>query len=486
MNYYLKLYNLYLKKKNNTIYHLFLISLILFLILFVTYTAYRKLIQKTVYVCCLYSKTGVLGSTPYDNYDILVKSFDYGLEKYDCNINIVPLYKDLGDDLENFSKWIEECVKKYDVKYCFGCWKSSERKYILPILNKYNLRLLYPLQYEGMETSKSIYYFGAPPNQQVFPGLEYMFRHFYYYDDFYIVGSDYIYPQVVVDLVKKFLKVEYPNKKLIYSKLYPLNNTDFSEFINIVLKKSPNGAIILNLINGKSFYDYSKQMYETYYRLNPKIDKKFLEDNKYAKKVLDTIGNNEIISLHRVYPTISTSIFENDIPIENAKYIKDSFSVTNFSSQILDDDIYFPNKGYKDAEKDYNFLKKYQIKQGKPIGDSQYNSFLSAIFFIKILKNIIHSNLDIYDTDIFDYHAKGKDIYGICGPHDIDKNYHITKLFYILKMFEDTEIESDNKFRIIYDSYNIITPSPHLYASDKIVYVNSDEATVNILNRIYS
>jgi hypothetical protein len=484
---YLKLYNLYLKKNNNTIYRLFLISLILLLTLFIVYTAYRKLTQKTLYVCCLYSKTGVLGSAPYGNYDILVKTFDYALEKYDCNINIVPLYKDLGDDLDNFSKWIEECVKKYDVKYCFGCWRSSERKQVMPILNKYNLRLLYPLQYEGMEASKSIYYFGAPPNQQVFPGLEYMFRHFYYYDDFYIVGSDYIYPQVVVDLVKKFLKIEYPNKKLMYVKLYPLEETDFSEFINIVLKKSPNGAIILNLINGKSFYDYSKQMYETFYSVNPKLDAKFLENTEYTTNVLNKIEKNkEVISIYKRYPSISTSIFENDIPIENVKYIKDSFSVTNFASQILDDEIYFPNKGYKDAEKDYTFLKKYQIKQGKPIGDSQYNSFISAILFIKVLKHIITSNHDIYNTDTFDYTAKGMDVFGISGPHDIDTNYHITKLFYIIKMFEDTEIAADNKFRIIYDSYNILAPAPYVYAADKIVYVNSDEATINVLNRMYS
>jgi Periplasmic binding protein domain len=484
MKFYSKLYNLYFNKNSKSMYRLFLISIILLLAVFIIYKAYDKLTQKKIYVCCLYSKTGVLGQAPYDNYDILVKFFNYGLKKYDLNVNIIPLYKDLGDDLDNFSKWIEECVQKYDVKYCFGCWRSSERIHVLPVLTKYNLRLFYPLQYEGMEAANSIYYFGAPPNQQIFPGLEYMFRHFYYYDDFYIVGSDYIYPQTVIKTVKTFLNVQYPNKRLIYTKLYPLDATDFSEFINTIFKKSPKGAIILNLINGKSFYDYSKQFYDRYYLLNPKVTTDFVESSKVAEKIYKGLGeDDEIISIFRRYPSIFTSIFENDIKDDYIEYIKESFSVSNFASQVLDEEIYFPNKGYIHSEEDYERLKKYQKKQGRPIGDSQYNSFLSAYYFIKILKKVFVNNKDIYNVDDFDDEAKGTNVFGICGPHDMVINAHITKLFYILKIFEDT---SDNRFKIIYDSYNILSPAPYLYAANKITYDNSFDVTVNILNRMYS
>jgi hypothetical protein len=484
MKFYSNLYNLYFNKSSKTIYRLFLISLILLLVVFIIYKAYKKLTQKKIYVCCLYSKTGVLGSAPYDNYDILVNFFKHGLKKYDLNVNIIPLYKDLGDDLENFSKWVEECVQKYDVKYCFGCWRSSERIQVLPILTKYNLRLFYPLQYEGMEAANSIYYFGSTPNQQIFPGLEYMFKHFYYYNDFYIVGSDYIYPQVVIKLVKNFLKVHYPNNRLIYTKLYPLDAIDFSEFIDTVFKKSPKGAIILNLINGKSYYDYSKQFYEKYYLVNPQASKYFVESSKVAEKVFNELGkDDEIISIFRRYPTISTSIFENDVHPDYIKYIKESFAASNFASQVLDEEIYFPNKGYKYSEYDYKFFKKYQKQQNKPIGDSQYNSFISAYFFMKILKKVIDDNKDIYNVEDFDNKAKATTLFGICGPHDMAINAHITKLFYILKIFENNY---DNRYKIVYDSYNILSPAPYLYAGDKITYDNSFDATVNILNRMYS
>lgn len=481
MNYYLKLYKLFFKK-NNTVYRLFLITLILLLVVYLIYNGYLKLTQKKLYIGCLYSETGILGKDAYDNYSILIDTFKYALDKYNCNINIIPIYKNLGDKLENFSDWVEECVKKYNIKYFFGCWRSSERAQVIPVLTKYNLRLFYPLQYEGCESANELYYFGACPNQQIFPGLEYLLSHFYYYDDIYIVGSDYIYPQTSVKLVKKFLKIKHPKKKIIFIKLYPLDHKDFSLFIDIVFKKSPNGAIILNLINGKSFYDYSKQFYEKYYSINKIINPEILKNSDKGYNFLNS-NNKEIINVYKRYPTISTSVFENNIDHNYITYIKDTYTVTNFSSQVLDDSIYFPNKGYNDSEKDFKFLKNYQKKQKKPIGDSQYNTTLSVLFFVKILKKMMSKNENINDIKIFDNNAKNENIYGICGPHDMNINSHITKLFYILKLYDDTV---DSRFKIIYDSYNIVSPAPYLYINDNIIYDNSFDNVMNVLDRIYT
>ena len=94
-------------KKNKITYSLLLILSFILLVLLLIYHSYKKLTQKTLYVGCLYSKTGVLGEASYDNYKILVDSFKYSVNKYDAGmLNIVPIYKDLGDDLENFSKWV--------------------------------------------------------------------------------------------------------------------------------------------------------------------------------------------------------------------------------------------------------------------------------------------------------------------------------------------------------------------------------------------
>lgn len=482
MKYYLKIYNLYFKQAI-TIPRLFLISIILLMVVFLIYKAYLKITEKTMYVCCLYSETGILGKGPYENYSILVDSFKHALNKYDCNINIIPLYKDLGDKLENFSDWAEECAKKYNVKYFFGCWRSSERLQVIPVIEKYNGRLFYPLQYEGCEAANEVYYFGGCPNQHIYPGLEYIIRHFYYYDDIYIIGSGSVYAKTVIELVKTFMKVHHPNKKIVYTKLYDIHETDFSEFIDVVYKKSPNGAIILNLTHGKGFYEYSKQFYEKYYSIHDIVEPAVLNSSIVGYNFVKSNGKNEIVNVYRKYPTLSTRVFENEIDKNYIKYIKETFTVSNFASQVLDEPIYFPNKGFIRAEQDYDFLLNYKKKHHKPIGDSQYNTLISSLFFVKMLKIVMDNNKNIYDPEDFDDYSKGLSIFGISGPHDMFINGHITKLFYILKIFEDIE---DTNYKIIYDSYNILSPDPYVYVQDNIIYSNAYENTMNILQRMYA
>ena len=146
----------------------------------------------------------------------------------------------------------------------------------LPVRTMASMSAFYPVEYEGVEVSKNIYYFGACPNQHIIPGLQYMFDMYYFYKDIYIIGSDYSYSIISIELIKQFIeknKNSY-DKNIVYSKLYSLDETDFSDFILTVFKKSPNGAIIINIINGKSFYSFSKQFHEMYYD-------KFPNKNKY-------------------------------------------------------------------------------------------------------------------------------------------------------------------------------------------------------------
>jgi urea transport system substrate-binding protein len=293
------------------------------------YNIYKKLKQKTIYVGCLYSQTGLLANHSYDNYKILLDSFKYAIKKYDCPINIIPIYKDLGDDMDNITKFIEECVKKYNIKYFFGCWRSSERQHVIPILQKYNLRLFYPLQYEGIESSKHVYYFGGCPNQQLMPGLKFMFDTYYYYKDVYVIGSDYSYSQLSLYLIKNFINItksDY-NKTFVYSKLYPLEQTDFTEFIQTLFNKSPNGAIIINLINGDSYYSFYKQFVEMYSKRFPEINSTINTNQDEAIKYLSDKKLKNILKISERYPSITTSIFENTIKKEYSHFLEGNIFV---------------------------------------------------------------------------------------------------------------------------------------------------------------
>lgn len=467
-------------KKNKLLYNLLLVSLSILLVIFLVYNIYKKITKKTLYVGCLYSKTGFLGNAPYDNYKILLDSFKYAINKYNANmLNIVPIYKDLGDDLENFSKWTEECIKKYNIKYFFGCWRSSERRHILPILEKYNARLFYPLQYEGLEASKNIYYFGACPNQQMIPGLQYMFATFYYYNDIHIVGLDYSYAKILTSIISTYVKTKKDyNKKIVSVNFFSPDQTDFSSSIKNIFTKSPQGAIIINLINGNPYYLFCKQFYEMYYSNFKRIGNFIYTMQDKTIKYLTNKDLKNTIPHHYMYPSISTSIVENSIDKSYAKYINHNLFVWNFTSQILVDPVYHTTEGYLNADIDYIFLIKFLKKQNAPVGDTQYFTFLSTLFFVKSIKTMIDKNLDINDTDLYD-NNKTYNIFSVGGEHIMRPSNHISKTLFIL------HVNKNGEFEILYDSYKTIFPGPYLYLSDKIISVGIADNRFEIYDRLY-
>lgn len=478
-----KIYKTFLKKHNLFSYTLYglIFILILIIVIYNIYNIYRKIKQKKIYVGCLYSETGVIGKASYDNYKILLDSFNYLEETRDCPINIIPIYKDLGDDLDNITKWIEECVKKYNIKYFFGCWRSSERRHILPLLKKYNLRLFYPLQYEGAEASKYVYYFGASPNQQIIPGLKYVFDQYYYYNDVYIVGSDYSYSTILIPQIKHFIEVHEStyHKKLIDSKLFSLTETDFSSFIKRIFNKSPNGAIIINLINGKSYYDFSKQFYDMYHETFPSNANILSGEQEDILKFFSDKKIKNVLKCAERYPSISTSVVENDIPLDYRKYIQGNLYVWNFSNHALTDKTYYITAGDDEADRDFDFLTNFYKKQNRPVGDTQYCSFLSALFFINTIKKIIENGGDIYDPDAYDKFRKIT-LTSVAGEHVFFDNNHITKIFHILRVTNGTMI-------IQYQGFKSIIPAPVAGLTyEKIVSVSSNPVGLGISDRVIS
>jgi hypothetical protein len=89
----------------------------------------------------------------------------------------------------------------------FGCWTSVSRKSVLPVFKKLNGLLFYPVQYEGEELSKNVFYTGAAPNQQAIPAVEYLMSK----DGggakrFVLLGTDYVYPRTTNKILRAFLK----------------------------------------------------------------------------------------------------------------------------------------------------------------------------------------------------------------------------------------------------------------------------------------
>jgi hypothetical protein len=395
---------------------------ILIVIIVILYFITLKIFKKKIYLGCLYSKTGTVGRESYANFEILKSCLDFALKEKGLSnqIEFVYITRDLGDDLNNYYKWVEYCVKNYNVKYFFGCWRSSERKKILPLIQKYNLRLFYPTQYEGQECLNNVYYFGGLPNQQLIPGLQYMISKYSTYRDIYIIGSDYVYPRESAKIVQNYVKSTYPDHRIAHIKFYPLNGTDFKDFLDILQQQNPEGAIIINLINGKSYYDFVKQLYHI------KIESR---QPKWS-----------------VYPVISFSIVHFDK--EYLIYNRNHYFVTNFTDQLLSDQVY--QLYYKPHVLQFfqTLKKKHHIKS---INDMQYNTYLSAEFFVHVLSILRAKNYDLTDVDQFDNHKRVL-ISRFCGDTTMQQNNHANKIVFINRLTEQGNL------KILYQSFIDIMP----------------------------
>jgi hypothetical protein len=457
---------------NNQYYKIFLTIVIIILLFIILKKIYKLSKRKRIYVGCIYSTTGIIGESSNQNYQILLESFKYSIKKYDCNIEIIPIYTSLGDNLDNFSRWVEECATKYNIKYFFGCWRSSERKKVIPILKKYNARLFYPCKYEGYESCDNIYYLGATPNQYLIPALKFMFDTYDYYNDVYVVGVDTVRAQILLRIIYTFINDKFNKKKfnktLCFYKLYSEGTSNFSDFFTRLFKTSPKGAIIINILEGESFFDFYKQFYTIYPTYFPNVNKNLLCNNTELIQYLDKNINNEKIQMTNRYPSIITINYAFKFYKENIKYIESVLSVNSFSNIILEDNVYQINRN-DDVNDDVEFLNKYEIKnKGYQITENEYSTFLSTQFFVKTIKQIIEKGLDINDTNIYDKNNR-QNVTSVAGSHNMCQDKHISYHFFI------SFFDSNANLQIQHQSFIHIDPDPYMGLYDKIFTKNKDK-----------
>lgn len=136
----------------------------------------------------------------------------------------------------------------------FGGWTSASRKAMLPVFEELNGLLWYPVQYEGLEASPNIFYTGATTNQQIVPAVSWLLEN--RGKRFFLLGSDYVFPQTANKIIKEQLKAE--GGELAGEEYTPLGHTDYSTMIAKIQKAKPD--VIFNTLNGDSNVAFFKQL----------------------------------------------------------------------------------------------------------------------------------------------------------------------------------------------------------------------------------
>lgn len=167
---------------------------------------------------------------------------------------IETVVEDGASETATFQEKAEKLLTSDNVATVFGCWTSASRKAVLPVFEKYNGLLWYPVQYEGQESSKNIFYIGAAPNQQIVPAIEYLTEK--YGKKIFLLGSDYVFPRTANAIIKK--QAEALGAEIVGEEYTPLGHTDYTTVINKIKQEQPD--FIFNTMNGDSNVAFFKQL----------------------------------------------------------------------------------------------------------------------------------------------------------------------------------------------------------------------------------
>jgi urea transport system substrate-binding protein len=174
---------------------------------------------------------------------------------------VEPIVEDPASNWDLFAEKSKKLLLQDKVAAVFGCWTSVSRKSVLPVFEKNNGLLFYPVQYEGEECSKNVIYTGATINQQATPGVDYLMSpEGGNKKRFYLLGSDYVYPRTTNKILRLYLtKVKKVPESDIAEEYTPFHHQDYQTIVGKVKSFSAAGdAAVINTINGDSNVPFFK------------------------------------------------------------------------------------------------------------------------------------------------------------------------------------------------------------------------------------
>ncbi|MEM9154842.1 MAG: urea ABC transporter substrate-binding protein [Cyanobacteria bacterium P01_F01_bin.33] len=273
---------------------------------------------ETVTVGILHSLSGTMAISEVSIKDVCVMAIEeINAAGGVLGKQIEYVIEDGASDWPTFAEKAQKLIEVDKAATIFGCWTSASRKAVLPVFERLNHLLWYPVQYEGNECSKNILYTPAVPNQQTKPALRYMVEKLGV-KKIYLEASDYVYPRTANQIAKaqiKELQGEGFDIELAGENYQPLGAQDYATAVSKIVASGADG--VLNTINGDSNVGFFKQ---------------------YTAQGLNT----------EICPVMSSSLSEDDVRGIGAENVVGQYAVWNyFQSQDRPQNAAFV-KAFKD------------------------------------------------------------------------------------------------------------------------------------------
>ena len=172
-----------------------------------------------------------------------------------------PVVVDPASNWPLFAEKMRGLLTKDKVDVTFGCWTSVSRKSVLPVVEELDGLLFYPVQYEGEESSKNVFYTGAAPNQQAIPAVDYLMNDLGI-KKWVLAGTDYVYPRTTNKILEAYLKAKGVPASNIMVNYTPFGHSDWQSIVSDIKKFGSTGekTAVVSTINGDANVPFYKEL----------------------------------------------------------------------------------------------------------------------------------------------------------------------------------------------------------------------------------
>jgi urea transport system substrate-binding protein len=218
--------------------------------------------QETIKVGILHSLSGTMAISETTLKDVMLMLIDEQNKKGGLlGKKLEAVVVDPASNWPLFAEKARELITKEKVAAVFGCWTSVSRKSVLPVFKELNSILFYPVQYEGEESERNVFYTGAAPNQQAIPAVDYLMKE-EKVQRWVLAGTDYVYPRTTNKILEAYLKSKGVAASDIMINYTPFGHSDWQTIVSEIKKFGSAGkkTAVVSTINGDANVPFYKEL----------------------------------------------------------------------------------------------------------------------------------------------------------------------------------------------------------------------------------
>ena len=218
--------------------------------------------QETIKVGILHSLSGTMAISETTLKDVMLMLIEEQNKKGGLlGKKLEAVVVDPASNWPLFAEKARELITKDKVSVVFGCWTSVSRKSVLPVFKELNSILFYPVQYEGEESERNVFYTGAAPNQQAIPAVDYLAKE-EKVQRWVLAGTDYVYPRTTNKILEAYLKSKGVKQEDIMINYTPFGHSDWQTIVADIKKFGSGGkkTAVVSTINGDANVPFYKEL----------------------------------------------------------------------------------------------------------------------------------------------------------------------------------------------------------------------------------